>query len=93
MTLDSDGKGAAFGVAFSKRASTKLIYRLVGKALREGGIKEYSIVHADNLSLALEYKNELTKLIGKGPEFISEISSIVAIHSGPGCVAVCFTKE
>jgi fatty acid-binding protein DegV len=52
-----------------------------------------SIVPADNLSLALEYKNDLTKLIGKGSEFISEISSIVAIHSGLGCVAVCFTKE
>ncbi len=93
MTLDTDGKGAAFGAAFSKRGITKKIYQLIEKALRDGGIKDYSIVHADNLSLAMEYNNELTRLIGKKPEFIAEISSIVAIHSGPGCVAVCFTKE
>jgi DegV family protein with EDD domain len=93
MTLDDDGKGAAFGAAFSRHGITKKIYKLVEKAIREGGIKDYCIVHADNLSLAIEYQKELTKQIGKEPAFISEISSIVAIHSGPGCVAVCFTTE
>lgn len=93
MTLDSEGNGTAFGAAFSKRGLTKQIYRLIKKAKQEGGIKDYSIVHADNQPLAMEYKNELTKLLGKEPEFISEISSIIALHSGPGCVAVCFTKE
>jgi hypothetical protein len=57
------------------------------------GVEAYSIVHADNLPLALEYKESLTKIIGKEPEFISEISSIIAIHSGPGSVAVCVTER
>ena len=93
MTLDKEGKGTAFGVGFSKKGLTKKIYHLVKKAMKEGGIKAYSIVHADNLTLASEYQKELTKIIGKEPKFVSEISSVVAIHSGLGCVAVCLMKE
>lgn len=93
MTLDAAGRGSAFGAALSKKGSTKQIFRQIKKNLKEGGIKHYSIVHADNLTLALEYEHELKGLIGKSPEFITEISSIVAIHSGPGSVAICFTKE
>ena len=93
MTLDQSGNGAAFGVAFSQKSITRQIYRLVKKAKKTTGIKAYSIVHADNSLLAMEYKNELTKIIGKEPEFVTEISSIVAIHSGPGCVAVSITRE
>jgi len=93
MTLDPMGNGAAFGVAFSKRSITKKIYRLIKRTLRTERIKSYSIVHAGNAELAQEYQQALTKIIGKEPAYISEISSIIAIHSGPGSVAVCLTIE
>lgn len=93
MTLASDGSGATFGAAFSKKGITKKIYRLVKEVQKSKTMKGYCIVHAGNPGLASEYKNNLVKMIGKEPEFISEISSIIAIHSGPGSVAVCFTTE
>jgi len=93
MTIDKDGNGAAFGLGFSKKSITKQIIRILNRTLKKCKIKAYSIVHADNEELALEYKNLLTPLLGKEPEFICEISSIVAIHSGLGSVAVCFTEE
>ena len=93
MTLDKEGNGAAFGIGFSKKGLTKKIYRLIKKIMLEDGIKSYSIVHADNLPLATEYCQELTKIIGKEPDYISEISAIVAIHSGLGCVAVSLIKN
>ena len=67
--------------------------KLVDEAIQSEGIEDYCIVHADNLALALEYKDLMRSKIGKEPAFITEISSIVAIHSGPGCVAVCFIKR
>jgi len=92
MSIDESGKGIAFGAAFSQKGITKRIMKLVDEALQQGGISDYCIVHADNLSLAMEYKEIMRNKIGKEPAFITEISSVVAIHSGPGCVAVCFTK-
>ena len=93
MTLDPKGHGAAFGVAFSQRGLTHRIMRLVRKAMQKGGIEAYSIVHGDNLPLAQEYEKQLTHITGMKPSFISDISSVVAIHSGPGTVAVCLTQK
>ncbi len=93
MTLDKHGHGAAFGMAFSQKGLTKKIMRLVKKAMDNGGVEAYSIVHGDNLPLAKAYAEELTRITGQPPAFISEISSAVAIHSGPGTVAVCLTAK
>jgi len=85
MTLNTQGGGATFGMALSQKGITRKILRLVEKTVKNRGIEAYSIVHADNEALALEYGEKLKGIIGKPPEFITEISSVVAIHSGPGC--------
>ena len=92
MTLDQEGNGAAFGVAFSQAALTKKIMKLVRHTMQKKGIAEYSIVHGDNLPLAQEYADAITKITGKAPAFIAEISSVVALHAGPGTVAVCLLE-
>jgi DegV family protein with EDD domain len=93
MTLDQSGRGATFGAAFSKKGITNKIYRLLKAIRKRKNIKSYCIVHAENPTLAMEYSNKLTNIIGKEPEFISEISSIIAVHSGPGSVAVCLITD
>ena len=93
MSLNEDGKGTTFDIGFSQKSLTKKIYRLLKKYNKETGIAAYSIVHCDNEKLANIYQKELTELLSKEPEYISDISSIIALHSGPGCVAVSFIKE
>jgi len=92
MTLDSAGNGAAFGVAFSQAGLTKKIFRLVKNAMERTGVAAYSIVHGGNAALANEYAEEITHITGKAPAFITQISSVVALHAGPGTVAVCFVE-
>ena len=93
MTLDKHGHGAAFGVSFSQKGLTRKILALAQKAMRRNGIEAYSIVHGDNLPLAEMYRDQLKRIVGKEPEFITEISSAVALHAGPGTVAVCLTER
>ena len=92
MTLDQEGNGAAFGVAFSQAALTKKIIKLVRHTMQKKGIAAYSIVHGDNLPLAQEYADAITKITGNAPAFIAEISSVVALHAGSGTVAVCLLE-
>ena len=92
MTLDQEGNGAAFGVAFSQAGLTKKIMNLVRTTMQKKGVADYSIVHGDNLPLAQEYVDEITRITGKAPAFIAEISSVVALHAGPGTVAVCLLE-
>jgi len=92
MTLE-EGKGAAFGFAFSQKAITKKILKFVKNDMETKGIERYSLVHCLNPDLVNEYKNAFTKIIGKEPEFITEISSATALHSGVGSVAIGYIKN
>jgi len=92
MTIDKDGNGTAFGFAFSQKKITKKILAIIKNKTKNRTIDAYNIVHAANEKLALEYGRLLTTIIGKEPEYICEISAIVAMHSGEGSVAVCFTQ-
>ncbi len=93
MTLDEEGKGKTFGVGFSKQGLTRKIFALAEKIQREKGIESYCIVHAGNQELALAYEKKLTEITGKKPVFITEISTVTAIHSGPGCVALALMEK
>ncbi|MHB1318897.1 MAG: DegV family protein, partial [Anaerolineae bacterium] len=93
MSIDASGKGTAFGAAFSRAGITKRIHRLVRKRMVSGGIQSYAIVHVDNQELADQYRRQLTAMIGREPEFVTEVSSVIAIHSGPGSVAVCLIEN
>jgi hypothetical protein len=92
MTL-KEGKGSAFGFGFSQKAITKKIKAHIVNDMKDNEIKEYAIVHCENRELANEYKKIFTEIIGKEPEYISPISSAIALFSGLGSVAIGYLKE
>lgn len=93
MSIDPQGKGTAFHMGFSQKALTKKIMKLTKEAMKKKGIRSYSIVHAQSPTLVREYEKALIQIIKKEPAFITEISSVVAINSGPGSLALSFIEE
>ena len=93
MSLDKEGKGAAFGIAFSKKGITKKIIKLINKELNETGIESWGLVHCLNEELVEDYRIRFTEMIGFGPEYITEVSSATAIHSGVGTVAIGYIRK
>ncbi len=93
MSLAPDGAGTAFGFAFSQKGITKKIVKYVKNDMDKQGITSYAIVHCQNEKLAKEYETLFTKELGLAPEYITEISSTVAIHSGKGSVAIGYIKK
>ena len=93
MTLDKEGNGAAFSMALSKKQITKMIKKIVIKEMEKNGIESYGLVHCINPDLVKEYDDLFTEIIGKRPEFITEVSSAVAIHSGVGTVAIGYIRK
>ncbi len=88
VSLDEQGKGIAFDKAFSQRANTKKIMSIVAQLHEKSPVEKYCIVHADAADKAQEYERRLTSLLGKPPEYTTEISPIVALNAGRGAVAV-----
>ncbi len=93
MTIDEKGKGAAFGFGLSQKAITKKIVKHVKKDLETQGIERYSLIHCLNQDLLEEYQQIFKDIIGKEPEYIAEVSSATAIHSGKGTVAIGYIKK
>lgn len=93
VSIDENGDGIIIGKAFSEKGNTKKISELVKDIMKKGTIDKYSLVHANRDERVNEYKEYYTKLIGKEPEYIMEISTIVAMNAGIGAVAISVSTE
>lgn len=93
ISLDENGKGRAFDKAFSQKGLTKKIIRIIEETEKHKGIESYAIVQADAEEKA-EYFSEMIKsTINKSPDYISEISPIVGMHSGKGAIAIAVLEK
>lgn len=90
ISIDENGKGVAFGKAFSAKANTHKILEIVKKANSERKIISYSIVHANCLEKANEYSLKLTQTLGQPPQYVTEISPVVGLNAGIGAIAVSY---
>ncbi len=93
VSINSIGDGIVIGKALSVKANTKKMKALVKEISRTKKIVSYSIVHANTIDRANEYERIFSPIIGRKPEYITEISSIVAMNAGVGCVAIALTTE
>jgi uncharacterized protein len=90
ISIDENGKGIAFGKAFSAKSNLNKIVKLVKKANEESKISSYAIVHANALTKAEKLGLELTEAIGQAPRYVTEISPIVGLNAGIGSIAVSY---
>lgn len=93
VSIDRDGHGSIIGKSFSVDSNTRKIYSLVEEVNKEKGIERYAIVHANAPERAESYKKHLVELLGKEPEYIMDISTIVAMSAGIGTVAVALLSN
>lgn len=93
VSIDDNGKGKIEDKAFSVNSNTKKIMNIVKNNHSENKITRYAIVHANDPERAEEFKNKCIKILGKDPEYIMNISTIVGMSAGRGCVAVAFMSE
>ena len=93
VSIDKNGDGSIIGKSFSVWSNTKKIYSLVQEVANTKGVSRYAIVHANGLDRAKEFVEAIKKITGKEPEYIMDISSIVAMSAGIGTVAVALISE
>ncbi|OLS03042.1 DAK2 domain-containing protein [Tissierella creatinophila] len=93
VSIDENGDGIIIGKAFSEKGNTRKIEDLIKEIMKKGNIDKYSLVHANRDERVNEFKEYYTKLIGKEPEYIMEISTIVAMNAGIGSVAISVSTK
>ena len=92
ISIDENGKGIIFDKGLSLKSANQKIEKHVQETNDQYGIEIYSIVHANAEDRALEYAQRFEKITGKKPAYIMDISTIVAMSSGIGTVAVAYIR-
>ncbi|WP_106448671.1 DAK2 domain-containing protein [Trichococcus alkaliphilus] len=93
VSIDAEGKGSIAEKAFSEKGNEKKLFRLLEKVDAQEKISRYAIVHANNPEKAEEYRKRSFALLGKEPEYIMNISTIVGMSAGVGTVAISYMCE
>lgn len=88
-----DGKSQVFGQTFSQRSNMRKVIKHVKKLSEEKRIWNSVILHANNQSSAEWYSKEITKLSGKKPIGILNISPVVGVNVGIGAASVAYMYE
>ena len=93
VSIDAEGKGSIAEKAFSEKGNEKKLFRLLEKVNAQEKISRYAIVHANNPEIAEAYRKRSVVLLGKEPEYIMNISTIVGMSAGVGTVAISYMCE
>ncbi len=93
VSVDAAGKSVLFGKAFSERANLRTLVRMAAEVHASAPLRWYAIGHAGAEEKARALAADLERKLGFPPLYITEISAVVALNSGPGAVSVVTMSE
>jgi DegV family protein with EDD domain len=94
VEVKNHGKTEVFGKPLNEKASMKIVMDEMKRFVGDKKVWGYAISHADNLSTAQWYADQVKALTGgKEPVFIQEASPVLVTNTGPGMVALSIMLE
>lgn len=93
VKVDDSGKSELFGKPFTEKASMLLVMKNIRRLLEKEKLWGYAISQAQNEKSAQWFADEIEKISGKKPEFISACSPVLGTHTGPGVVGLSLMFE
>jgi len=93
IILNEEGKTEPHGKPFTEKGSMKMAMRMVDKKIKNKTLWGYSISHANNLSTAKWFGEQMELRTGMKPRFINDASPVLGVNTGPGVVALSVLFE
>ncbi len=91
ITINKEGEGTVEGLAFNRKQNEKLFYKKAASI--KDKIESYALVHAYAPERVHEAAEKLTEILGKPPQYIEGISSVVINFAGIGSIAIGYTLK
>lgn len=92
ISLDREGNGTVFGWGTSYGRIVQKILNIAKTKKINNEVLQYAISYSGKCKKAVIFAEKLEMLIGFPPLFITEISSVTALHVGEDAVAVSFLE-
>jgi hypothetical protein len=93
VSVDTEGNSTLFDKAFSQTGNMKKVLKHILKFLEDKKNPDYIILHAEGWDMAELYKKEMTKITGREPLAMMNISTAVGVSAGKGTAAVALIAE
>jgi len=93
VSINEEGKALMIDKAFSYKGSLEKTMSHAREFIGDNKLWGYSIFHAQNPETANWYAHEIEKITGQKPRYTMEISPVLAISAGLGCVGVALLLE
>ena len=93
LLVNEEGTIDLIGKPITEKGSVTMVQNEMRELLKNHKIWGYAISHANNAETAQVYIDEMKKLTGKDPEFVSPVTPALAVHTGPGVVALSIMVE
>jgi uncharacterized protein len=92
ISIDEHGQGIIFEKSLSLKSSNQKIEKHIRDIVSKHGIENFAIVHANAFDRAKQYAELYERIIGKKPDYVMDISTIVAMNAGIGTVAIAYIR-
>lgn len=95
ISIDDTGKPFNFGKAFSRKANLKKIIRMSEAFIAQHGLYGYCVLYTnkEERKEALAFARELEQVLGRAPEYIMPVSTVLGANGGIGSIAVALLGE
>ena len=91
--LNEEGATYLVSKSFTEKGSMRKVIRNIRTLHRKNSIGTYAITHVNNQKCAEWYTSEMEKICRKSPEFIDNVSPVLAANAGPGAVCISLLFE
>ena len=93
VSITTEGGTELFDKAFSQRANMRKVMKHVRDFLENRSLDEYILLHADDEEATRWFGKEMLALTGKEPLGVINISPVIGLHAGKGCVALALNVK
>jgi DegV family protein with EDD domain len=93
IVLDETGKTVQSAKSFTEKGSLKKVIRNIQRIADSNKIWGYAITHANNSHTAEWLAEQMERITGLAPSFISAASPALGANTGPGVACVSFMLE
>ncbi|WP_432737068.1 DegV family protein [Maridesulfovibrio sp. FT414] len=93
LQFAGEGKPRVVAKSFGRKRQEDALLKIVRENAYGRGNFRYAISHADAPKTAERFARILKEEFGVVPEFITEASPVLGLHSGPGACAVAFIVD
>lgn len=93
ITVNPDGKAALIEKPLSYEANRRKVMEKVSGRLKGHNLYGYSVTHVDSPGDAEFFIGSMRSLTGREPDFVSNVTPSLGLHTGKGTVAVTIMTE